>query len=188
MIAGLTPSSQPSTPQKDENDMDTPSPDYYYRNFPSQVLPARTPFTRVGRGDAGLLFIYVSNRRQRWSVLLDKERVESIYPEARKQIPPGFAHVWLLEKCYSTRPAGFHTRTKHASPLHQPASRRPHPGHRTGRVVHSLSRTVSLAGVQGDVLSYHLQEGAAIEAAEAYTRQHHRRAVVGLLVWDDYWF
>ena len=74
--------------------MATPS-DYYYRSFPSQVLPTRTPFTRVGRGDAGLLFIYVSNRHQRWSVLLDKERVESIYPEARKQIPPSFAPLLL---------------------------------------------------------------------------------------------
>ena len=188
MIAGLTLPSQRSTPQKDENDMDTPSPDYYYRNFPSQVLPARTPFTRVGRGDAGLLFIYVSNRRQRWSVLLDKERVESIYPEARKQIPPGFAHVWLLEKCYSTRPAGFHTRTKHASPLHQPAHGDRTPVTGLGESFILLAEPSPSPGVQGDVLSYHLQEGAAIEAAEAYTRQHHRRAVVGLLVWDDYWF
>lgn len=168
--------------------MDTPPPDYYYRNFPSQVLPTRTPFTRVGRGDAGLLFIYVSNRRQRWSVLLDKERVESIYPEARKQIPPGFAHVWLLEKCYSTRPAGFHTRTKHSSPLHQPAHGDRTPVTGLGESFILLAEPSPAPGVQGDVLSYHLQEGAAIEAAEEYTKRHHRRAVVGLLVWDDYWF
>jgi hypothetical protein len=40
---------------------------------------------------------------------------------------------------------------------------------------------------QGDVLSYHLEEAAAVAAAETYTRQHHRRAVVGLLLWDEMW-
>ena len=168
--------------------MDTTSPDYYYRDFPSQVLPTRTPFTRVGRGDAGLLFIYISNRRQRWSVLLDKERVEHLYPEARKQIPPGFAHVWLLEKCYSTRPAGFHTRTKHPHPLHPPAQGDRTPVTGLGESFILLAEPSPAPGVQGDVLSYHLQEGAAIEAAEEYTKRSRRRAVVGLLVWDDYWF
>ena len=65
---------------------DMARPEFYYRDFPSNVLPARTPFTRPGRGDAGLLFIYVSNRQLRWSLLLAKDRVERIYPEARKQI------------------------------------------------------------------------------------------------------
>ena len=168
--------------------MDTTPPDYYYRDFPSQVLPTRTPFTRAGRGDAGLLFIYISNRRQRWSVLLAKEQVEHIYPEARKQIPSGFAHVWLLEKRYSTRPVGFHTRTKHPSPLHQPAQGDRTPVTGLGESFILLAEPSPAPGVQGDVLSYHLQEGAAIEAAEEYTRRYRRRAVVGLLVWDDYWF
>ena len=167
--------------------MDTTQPDFYYREFPSNVLPARTPFTRSGRGDAGLLFIYVSNRRQRWSLLLDKERVEQIYPEARKQVPPGFAHIWLLEKRYSTRPVGAHARAKHPHPgSHEQGNPSPVTG--LGESFVLLAEPSESPGVQGDVLSYHLQEDAAIEAAEEYTKWHRRRAVVGLLVWDDYWF
>ena len=169
--------------------MATTQPDYYYRDFPSNILPARTPFTRVGQGDSGQLFIYVSNRRRRWSLLLAKDRVEEIYREARKQIPPGFAHVWLLEKRYSTRPANFHARARPQSPPANPQDR----GNRTpvtglGESLIVLAEPSQSPGVQGDVLSYHLQESKAVEAAEEYTKWHRRRAVVGLLVWDDYWF
>lgn len=159
-------------------------PEFYYRDFPSNLLPARTPFTRSGRGDAGQLFIYVSNRLLRWSLLLAKERVERIYPEARQQIPPGFAHVWLLEKRYSTRRAG----TPGRAPV--PATVQDHrtPVTGLGGSFIVLAEPSPAPGAQGDVLSYHLQEDAAIAAADGYTRRHRRRAIVGLLVWDDYWF
>jgi hypothetical protein len=41
---------------------------------------------------------------------------------------------------------------------------------------------------QGDIVSYHLQEDGAIAAAETYTRQNNRRAIVGLLLWDERWY
>ena len=41
---------------------------------------------------------------------------------------------------------------------------------------------------QSDILSYHFDEAAAVAAAETYTRRHHRRAVVGLLLWDEAWW
>ena len=53
---------------------------------------------------------------------------------------------------------------------------------------------------KGDVLSYHLREAEALKeirerleradtrAAEAYTRRSQRRAVVALLLWDEFWF
>lgn len=160
-------------------------PEFYYRDFPSNVLPARTPFTRPGHGDAGQLFIYVSNRLLRWSLLLAKERVEQIYSEARKQIPPGFAHIWLLEKRYSTRQPKTSARPKPFATGH-PDTRTPVTGLGESFVV--LAEPSQTPGVQGDVLSYHLRENAAIDAADAYTTRHRRRAIVGLLVWDDYWF
>lgn len=159
-------------------------PEFYYRDFPSNLLPARTPFTRAGRGDAGQLFIYVSNRLLRWSLLLAKDRVEQIYPEARQQIPPGFAHVWLLEKRYSTRRAD--TPGRAPAPATVQDHRTPVTGLGGSFVV--LAEPSPAPGAQGDVLSYHLQEDAAVAAADGYTRRHRRRAIVGLLVWDDYWF
>lgn len=173
--------------------MGTTQPDYYYRDFSSNILPARTPFTRAGQDDSGQLFIYVSNRRRRWSLLLAKDRVEQIYPEARKHIPPGFAHVWLLEKRYSTRLAPSHVRTHTRAKLQRPPANPQGQGDRTpvtglGESFVVLAEPSQSPGAQGDVLSYHLRESQAVEAAEEYTKWHRRRAVVGLLVWDDYWF
>ena len=168
--------------------MDAVQEDFYYRGFPSNLLPARTPFTRAGRADAGSLFIYISNRRRRWSLLLNSGRLEQIYPEARKQVPPGFAHIWLLEKRFSTRPVGRKSRSgvqKSARSVDQS-----NPTHVTGlgESFVLLAEPSASPGAQGDVLSYHLQEAGAIMAAEKYTARNRRRAVVGLMVWDDYWF
>ena len=77
--------------------------DPYYRDFPSNLLPVRTPFTRAGQHDAGQVFIYMTRKWVRWSLLLDHTRMERIYDEARECIPSGFSQFWLLEKRYSTK-------------------------------------------------------------------------------------
>jgi hypothetical protein len=82
--------------------METEQYDPYYRDLPSTLMPARTPFTRPGRHDAGQIFIYVTNKAKRWSVLLDKTRIEGLYEEARQYVPRGISQFWLLEKRYST--------------------------------------------------------------------------------------
>ena len=76
--------------------------DPYYRDLPVNVVPARTPFTRPGHYDAGHVFIYLTNKWKRWSLLLDKARTDSIYAEARQYVPSGLSQFWLLEKRYST--------------------------------------------------------------------------------------
>lgn len=77
--------------------------DPYYRAFPSNVVPIRTPFTRPGCRDAGHVFLYVMNTQKRWSLLLDETRAVGIYEEARQRIPDGICQLWLVEKRYSTR-------------------------------------------------------------------------------------
>jgi hypothetical protein len=158
--------------------------DPYYRDLPSNVMPARTPFTRPGQRDAGHVFIYMTHKWKRWSLLLDKTCVENVYEEARLYIPRGFAQLLLLEKRYSTLNPKIFTaqnlskKSKHAQTIQPPEPGRPF-------VV--LREPIPSDTPQGDVLSYHLEEAAAITAAETYTRQHHRRAVVGLLLWDTMW-
>src|SRR5262245_5037227 len=165
--------------------------DPYYRDFLSNVVPLRTPFTRSGRHDAGQVFIYMTNMWKRWSLLLDKARADGVYVEARQHIPRGISQFWLLEKRYSTHkvrawPIG--NRPRRNTPLAQkdfPAEMAR--GVWPGKLLVVLKEPSQYYTPQGDVLSYHLQEAEAIAAAESYTRRHHRRAIVGLLLWDELW-
>ena len=157
--------------------------DPYYRNFPSTVLPARTPFTRSGRGDAGYVFFYLTHRKPNWSLLLDKSRLEHIYAEAQERIPKDFTQFLLLEKVYSTpKPAQRSALPRPASPA--PPAAKPD-GSSTLLV---LREPDPMFTEQGDLVSYHLHQGEAIAAADTYARLNQRRAIVGLLVWDERWY
>lgn len=183
--------------------------DPYYRDFPSNLLPARTPFTRAGQGDAGQVFVYMTRKWVRWSMVLDRTRLDLIHDEARQCIPPGFSQFWLLEKRYSTARPGGRARTR-PSLENYPFDRftppveteRPATGNDDNHFIEKRSSFPVLEEKllivlreppqrpdgKGDVLSYHLREAEALRAAEAYTRRSQRRAVVALLLWDEFWF
>lgn len=166
--------------------------DPYYRDFPSNLLPARTPFTRAGQGDAGHVFVYMTRKWVRWSMVLDRTRLDLIHDEARQCIPPGFSQFWLLEKRYSTTRPGSRARPRPS--LDDYPFDRFTPPVETERPVLEEKLLVVLREPpqrpdgKGDVLSYHLREAEALRAAEAYTRRSQRRAVVALLLWDEFWF
>jgi hypothetical protein len=166
--------------------------DPYYRDLPSVVVPVRTPFTRSGWNDADHLFIYVTNKSKRWSVLLDKTRIESLYDEARQYIPRGISQFWLLEKRYSThKPGGKDVtrRTQNRAPATpHDSSRGPDRQGGTGRTLVVLREPEPTFARQSDILSYHFNETEAVTAAESYTRRHRRRAIVGVLLWDEAWW
>ena len=166
--------------------------DPYYRDLPSVIVPVRTPFTRSGRNDADHLFIYVTNKSKRWSVLLDKTRIESLYDEARQYIPRGISQFWLLVKRYSTHKPGGRDITRRAQ-NRAPANPRdsslgPDRQGGTGRTLVVLREPEPTFARQSDILSYHFDETEAVTAAESYTRRHRRRAVVGVLLWDEAWW
>jgi len=166
--------------------------DPYYRDLPSVVVPVRTPFTRSGWNDADHLFIYVTNKSKRWSVLLDKTRIESLYDEARQYIPRGIFQFWLLEKRYRIhKPGGKDVmrRTQNRAPANpRDSSRGPDRQGGTGRTLVVLREPEPVFARQSDILSYHFDETEAVTAAESYTRRHRRRAVVGMLLWDEAWW
>jgi len=171
--------------------METEQYDPYYRDFPSNVVPVRTPFTRPERQDAGQVFIYLTNMWKRWSLLLDKTQANTVYDEARRCVPHGISQFWLVEKRYSTQqlrvtpsanPVRRHTRSAQST---FPAELdRPDP---SGKLLVVLREPARYYTPQGDVLSYHFGEAEAVAAAERYTRRHHRRAIVGVLLWDEMW-
>ncbi|MGE0684307.1 MAG: hypothetical protein AB7P69_25790 [Candidatus Binatia bacterium] len=165
--------------------------DPYYRDFPSNVVPVRTPFTRPGRHDAGHVFFYVTNKRKRWSLLLDKTQANSIYEEARQYIPGGICQLWLVEKRYSThkprsRSLGNRERRTTFLAHREPSTQASHYT-QSDQILVVLKEPIPSDRLQGDILSYHFRETDAIAAAETYTRQHARRAIVGLLLWDTIW-
>lgn len=166
--------------------------DPYYRDLPSNLVPARTPFTRPGRSDVGHVFIYLTNKSKRWSVLLNKMRLEYLYDEARQCIPRGISQFWLLEKRYSTHKPGVANAPNRArrSLYISQGNSFTEPDRQLGSsktliVLREPERSYTR---QSDILSYHFDEAAAVAAAETYTHKHHRRAVVGLLLWDEAWW
>lgn len=166
--------------------------DPYYRDFPSNLVPVRTPFTRSGQHDAGQVFVYMTRKWIRWSLLLDKTRIDSIYEEARQCIPAGFSQFWLLQKRYSTPKPGARSRSS-AAPSTFPSKQFASPVELQRPVLEEkltivLREPPQQPDGQGDVLSYHLRETEAVAAAKAYTRQFRRRAIVALLLWDELWF
>ena len=171
--------------------MEKEQSDPYYRYFPSNVVPVRTPFTRAGRYDAGHLFIYVTNKRRRWSLLLDEKRMQNIYEEAQQNIPGGISQLWLVEKRYSTRKPrsrGTGGRERGRSlPNPDESSTQSDQRVRTEQVLVVLKEPVPSDKLQGDIISYHLNETDAILAAETYTRRYNHRTVVGSLLWDQIW-
>ena len=180
----------------DHNDQDDRY-DPYYRNFPSNLLPVRTPFTRAGHHDAGHVFIYMTRKWIRWSLLLDHSRIERIYDEARECIPSGFSQFWLLEKCYSTQKPHLRNRSsrtvassqsKASDGISGELASEPHSTGLEEKLYVALREPPQQPDGKGDMLSYHLHKAEAVAAADAYTRQHRRRAVVGLLLWDELWF
>jgi len=165
--------------------------DPYYRGFPSNVVPVRTPFTRPGRRDAGRLFIYVTNKRRRWSLLLDETRMQDIYEEARQNVPGGISQLWLVEKRYSTpkplsRAMGNRERGATSPGLREPAAQINRQT-QAEQILVVLKEPIPSDRLQGDIISYHLNETDAILAAEAYTRRYNHRTIVGLLLWDQIW-
>ena len=164
--------------------------DPYYRNFPSNALPVRTPFTRSGRNDAGYIFFYLTHKKPNWSLLLEKSRMDYIYAEADMRIPRDFTQFLLLEKRYSTQTSQSRARRSshvRSSPPQQAAE------DKGSRLSNSSTLIVlrepdPVLTKQSDIVSYHLQEDEAIAAADAYTRQNNRRALVGLLLWDERWY
>ena len=171
--------------------METEKYDPYYRDFPSNVVPVRTPFTRPGRHDAGRVFIYMTNKWKRWSLLLDETRVTDIYGEARQYIASGISQFWLIEKRYSTHKVRDRSFASHGHKS-MPVNRHDSPGERdrsvqSGKVLVVLQEPSRSYTPQGDVLSYHFREADAVAAAERYTRRYNHRAIVGLLLWDDMW-
>ena len=176
----------------DQHVMEKEPYDPYYRELPSNLVPVRTPFTRPGRYDAGHVFIYVTNKVKRWSVLLDKARVDSIYDEARQYVPRGISQFWLLEKRYSTHKLGVNngpSRTRSSVGVDQSdSSAKPDRQDGSSRTLVVLREPEHTYTRQSDILSYHFNDAEAVTAAESYTRRHHRRAVVGLLLWDEAWW
>jgi hypothetical protein len=166
--------------------------DPYYRDLPSYLMPVRTPFTRSGQHDAGHLFFYLTNRGKRWSLLLNKERIDGIYPEARQYVPRGISQFWLLEKRYSTSKPNAseptHRVRNHALRPRQQSSEEIIQQTATGQTLIVLREPEHAHTRQSDILSYHFTEADAVAAAESYTRRHDRRAVVGLLLWDEPWW
>ena len=176
-----------------------PKYDPYYRNFPSNALPVRTPFTRSGRNDAGYIFFYLTHKKPNWSLLLEKSRMDYIYAEADMRIPRDFTQFLLLEKRYSTQTSQSRARRNNhvrSSPPQQAAEDK---GSRSSNSSNSSTTSFSdtlivlrepdlVLTKQSDIVSYHLQEDEAIAAADAYTRQNNRRALVGLLLWDERWY
>ena len=167
--------------------------DPYYRDFPSNLLPTRTPFTRAGHHDTGQVFIYMTRKWVRWSLLLDHTRIERIYDEARECIPSGFSQFWLLEKCYSTQKSRTRSGSSRSVASRQSKAsgeraNEPQPTALEEKLYVTLREPPQQPDGKGDMLSYHLHESEAVAAADAYTRQQHRRAVVGLLLWDELWF
>jgi hypothetical protein len=128
---------------------------------------------------------------KRWSLLQDETHADRMYDEARQCIPRTISQVWLLEKRYSTH----HThRLSSARQVRHHATRarsdistvnRPHQLEKLLVVLREPARYYTR---QGDVISYHFREEDAVMAAETYAHRHHRRAIVGLLVWDEMWF
>ena len=165
--------------------------DPYYRDFPSNVVPVRTPFTRPGRLDAGHVFIYVTNKRRRWTLLLDKTRMSAIYEEARQYIPGGISQLWLVEKRYSThkprsRPLGNRTRADTSLDHNEPPAKRAHQI-QSDQILVVLKEPLHSDALEGDIVSYHFREAEAILVAETYARRHNHRTIVGLLLWDQIW-
>ncbi|MGE0821847.1 MAG: hypothetical protein AB7G75_29290 [Candidatus Binatia bacterium] len=165
--------------------------DPYYRNFAANLVPVRTPFTRPGRLDAGHVFIYLTNMWKRWSLLLDKTRTTDILPEARLHIPRGISQFWLVEKRYSTpQPRARFINHRQRSQTRLVPKNSPEESQKQdspGRPLIVLREPSTHYDPQGDVVSYHLKEVDAIAAAQLYTQQHRRRAIVGVLLWDELW-
>jgi len=163
--------------------------DPYYRNFPSTLVPVRTPFTRSGRHDAGHVFIYLTSLWKRWSLLLNEACGLGLYDEVRQCVPSGISQLWLVEKLYSTqfsREASPRSRG-HLAPALGHMSPYPADGSHSepGKVIVVLREPDRSYTRQSDIVSYHFEEEDAIVAAETYTRQHRRRVVVGALLWDE---
>jgi hypothetical protein len=176
----------------DQHIMATLQYDPYYRDLPSSLMPVRTPFTRSGHHDVGQLFIYVTNKAKRWSVMLNKTGIDGIYEEARQYIPRGISQFWLLEKRYSTEKSGGNRNTHRTRPRPQVTTSESisHPNLLLGvpKTIVLLREPEPSNTRQSDILSYHFNEAEAVIAAETYTRRFHRRAVVGILLWDEPWW
>lgn len=148
--------------------------DPYYRNFPSTALPARTPFTHSGRGDAGHVFSYLTHRKPNWSLLLDKSRLEDLRRSPGAH-PQGFHPVPVARKGVQPR-------------LTPPARRSAQPAPDGSRTLVVLREPDPIFTRQGNLVSHHLHEGEAIAAADTYARLNQCRALIGLVVWDERWY
>ena len=163
--------------------------DPYYRNFLSNTLPIRTPFSRSGIKDRGHYFIYMTNSRK-WTLLLDRHKFEEIGDEAQKLIPMGYNQLWLFKKIYSTKRfpkkqsvgksiADYSFHNNYPSDLERK--------YWPNRLYVVLREPYTFSTIDGDVLSYCIKESDAIHEANIYTLQKNRRSVVGLMVWDLQW-
>lgn len=178
-------------------ELSSPLHDPYYRNFPSNALPARTPFTRSGRNDAGYIFFYLTHKRPNWSLILEKSRMDCIYAEADVHIPRDFTQFLLLEKRYSTQTSSSKARRVgrrrvRTLPQQETANKA---SDNSSFVTNNFSNTLivlrepdPILTKHSDIVSYHLEENEAVAAADTYTRLNNRRSLVGLLLWDERWY
>lgn len=163
--------------------------DPYYRIFPSNTTPSRTPFSRSGYADANHFFIYMTNRKK-WSLLLDKARLDQIFAEAQTIIPIGYNQLWLFEKIYSTKKAKIQQTAHGSTPLYESHKDYPADIERCNwpeQLFVVLMEPYLMQSHNSHVLSYHLHEHEAINTANDYTFIKNRRAVVGKMLWDAYW-
>ena len=163
--------------------------DPYYRNFPSNVHPPRTPFSRSGTADAGHIFLYLTNSH-RWSLLLDRSQRRFIIDEAQQIIQIGYNQLWIFEKLFSTRKARRRQPVSKAAfgyTFSQSAREELDRSKWPGKLIAVLREPYDFHTTSRDLLSYHLKVEEAIESAETYTRLKNRRAVVGLMLGDVYW-
>ena len=124
-------------------------------------------------------------------MLLNETRLQDIYEEARWNIPGGISQLWLVEKRYSTQkpralPLRNRKRGATSSSLNKPPAQT-NQQVQTEQILVVLKEPIPSDKIQGDIISYHLSESAAILAADSYTRRYNHRTVVGLLLWDQIW-
>lgn len=163
--------------------------DPYYRNFRSNAIPNRTPFSKSGIEDRGHYFIYMTNSRK-WSLLLDSQRFGEIENEVQKKILMGYNQLWLFMKIFSTK--RLPKRQLVDGSIVDYTFNREYPSalqrkHWPYRLYVVLREPYTFGTLDGDILTYCTAESDAINAANIYTLQKNRRAVVGLLIWDLQW-
>ncbi len=160
----------------------------YITHLTGLLNPSETPFEKAGRDKRHPWFIYMTNRQtHRFSPLFDASDAKTVMDQAFEFIPMGYTQLWLFEKRFAAHPKGP-LLPKERTPTYNYEASYPASLERldwVGRlfVVLRQPRRTPIH----DVVSYHTREPSAIQAAERYTRDQGRQAVVGLMQADHFW-